>query len=610
MSKTFFILVIVGIFSILIGDLFYESFAETESLNVSKSSDRSYLPQLSVNDQGQVFVIYSEQRDGRADVFFTKKNTKENIFEIPVNLSDNPGGSHFPRFAITDDYVFSTWYDYSPCKSDVFFSKIDQDTKKFETVNLSSSAGVSYNPWIAASGNNVYVVWNDSTFSDGSTPMIEAECMDGYDSTTHMDIIFAKSSDKANSFDTINLSQTTFAWNPRITILEDNVYIVWNQKTSSQLSDIFFTKSSDGGKTFVEPLDVSDSARPSLEAGIQVSGNNVYVIWQESTSQEFSDIYFSKSINSGQSFSKPVNLSQSSSKSLLTRDTQMAVHENEIFIIWYDDTLGKNGVYFTQSSDFGETFSPPVNLSPNREKTGYAQVVRNDQDIFVMWHEEMDGNFEVLYRKSNDGGKTFGTPINLSTSESSSTLSVLGPQITLKDDSVYAIWEEGPKDSSDLFFQSFKTSLDPFFSLQTINGKVNVDLDIDKKTLDLTQPITFSLKFSDVKTQKILENVNYSFIIKDSNENTVFSEMNQFAQKGIASHTVTFSQTGPLSLIVNIEGTGTGSFLDTTNSGVVSVVITVVPEFPFVFGIFALIMTATLLIIKFKSHPLVSASNF
>ena len=61
----------------------------------------------------------------------------------------------------------------------------------------------------------------------------------------------------------------------------DNVYITWwSNKTGND--EVMFKASADGGKTFGDKMNLSNSTRSdSQDAQIAASGNNVYVSWWE-----------------------------------------------------------------------------------------------------------------------------------------------------------------------------------------------------------------------------------------------------------------------------------------------------------------------------------------
>ena len=77
-------------------------------------------------------------------------------------------------------------------------------------------------------------------------------------------------------------------------------------------ADIFFAFSTNNGQTFSVPDNLSEST-DYFSSGQQISssGNNVYVVWREDPSGGNFDIFFAFSTDNGQTFSTPDNISES-----------------------------------------------------------------------------------------------------------------------------------------------------------------------------------------------------------------------------------------------------------------------------------------------------------
>ena len=76
-----------------------------------------------------------------------------------------------------------------------------------------------------------------------------------------------------------------------IAISGDNVYIVWfnDQNTPNNTSEVLFRSSADGGITFTDKINLSNTtAADSINAEIAADGNNVVVSWwkRNNTSNE------------------------------------------------------------------------------------------------------------------------------------------------------------------------------------------------------------------------------------------------------------------------------------------------------------------------------------
>jgi len=552
----FILLVSLIVFLVGMGGIFLISQVVAEptvTVNLSNTNEKSHRAQMFAFDNN-IYVVWQDDSSGKGDIFFSRSTNSGVSFDSVINLSDNAGTSAFPRLAYSGENVYATWYDYSPGLSDIFFAKSTDEGASFETINLSKNAGVSFNPWIAASGSNVYVVWNDDTDPTVNLQRNSTEENITFDvSTGNSEIFMATSHDDGSTFEIINLSNTTEnSIDTRINVSKNNVYVVWNEKNHE---NIFLVSSTNSGASFSEAINVSNSDNTSRNAGIKTSRNNVHIIWLEVLSNS-THIFYAKSENNGQTFGSPINLSIDSIGPNLTRDTQMAISGDNVYVVWYENTPNSSGVFFVRSMDAGTTFTKPINLSGATDKILYAQIEVHENSLYVIWNDKRFGNTEVFLRQSDDGGNTFGSIQNLSSDDTESNLFVLGPQIAVTDEHFFIIYENEHTEGSDLFVKRFDKNTNSqlgTLSLQSINEAVNVEMGISQENLEPDTPIEFSLKFTNPTSGVQLENVNYSFKIVDVSGNELVNRLNQHTQDGFDIQSVTFSKTGPLTIMIDIK---------------------------------------------------------
>lgn len=572
-----------------------------EPVNVSKSMGKSDLPQLSAL-KNNIYIIWRDNSTGNDDIYFTKSSDSGLSFDDSVNLSNNSGTSAFPRVAIVGNNVYATWYDYTPGQSDIFFAKSSDNGDSFKTINLSDNGGVSYNPWVAAYENNVYVVWNDET---PKLTNIKVTSPEGFDvALGTLDILLAKSHDGGSTFEVSNLSDSVGnSGTPRIAVYENNVYVVWTESIDTN-DEIFFTVSNDDGKSFSRPINVSRTSTSSLDAAIEVSENHVYIIWHESE-PGMRDIFFSKSDDNGLSFTDPVRISNGGAAQL-SRDTQMAVSEDNVYVVWFDRSA-KGGVYFVKSNDHENSFSMPIDISGQVPGMAMAQIAVYQDSLYVIWQDGRLGNSEVFLRSSIDQGQTFGNIINLSKDNSESNLFILGPQIATNDQNVYTVFEKINERGSDLFLVKLiddQQLHNGTLVLQTMDGKINVQTSFDKKTIDATQPVIIKLKFFNASTSQPLTQVNYSLKIDNFQGNNILTKSNLFTENGTDNHELSFPETGPFIITVFIDKIGDYYVQEGNFSSTSDMIITVVPEFPSALIIIGIIMSFVILKQKFSSSSI------
>src|SRR6266498_2014391 len=189
-----------------------------------------------------------------------------------IRLYSGPRAS----MAVSDNNIYLTWWDNKTGNNEVFFAANIDGGKTFgKEINLSNAKGGSADSQISAQGNNVYVTWWDNKTGDWQ----EFSKVSNDNGKTFGDAVALKSIGnshvktlKAPPSDTISVDTV-------VSSSGNNEYVVWWDNTTGNW-DVSFAKSSDGGKTFGDLINISNSpdAR-SVGARMVTQGNNVYIAW-------------------------------------------------------------------------------------------------------------------------------------------------------------------------------------------------------------------------------------------------------------------------------------------------------------------------------------------
>ena len=400
-----------------------------------------------------VYVTWRDNTPGNYDTFFAVSNNNGQTFGTPINLSNNTGTSEAQQIATIGNNVYVTWQDNTPGNFDIFFAASTDNGQTFTNppLNLSNSTGDSLNPQIAAVGNNVYVTWtgepsgggnfdiffaastdNGQTFTNpplnlsnntgvSFNPQIAAVGNNVYvtwaDTTSgNFEIAFAASTDNGQIFTNppLNLSNSTGDSNsPELAAIGNNVYVTWRDNTSGNF-EIAFAASTDNGQTFTNPpLNLSNTLDESSNPQIAAVGNNVYVTWQDGTLSN-ADIFFAASTDNGQIFTNPpLNLSNNTGLSFAPQITAIA---DNVYITWRDNAPGNADIFFAASTDNGQIFTnPPLNLSNSTGESDRPRITIFGNNVYVTWDDNTLGNLEIAFAASTDNGQIFtNPPLNLS----------------------------------------------------------------------------------------------------------------------------------------------------------------------------------------------------
>jgi hypothetical protein len=356
--------------------------------NLSNNAGDSNSPQI-VSEGNNVYVVWTDGTTGNADTLFAASTDNGQTFSMPENLSNNAGASLDPQISSEGENVYVVWEDNTLGNIETLFAASTDNGQTFSMPeNISNNAGDSTDPQISSEGENVYVVWEDNTLGN-------------------VEILFAESNDNGQTFDTLdNLSNNTgFSFDPQISSEGENVYVVWVDTTPGN-NDILFAASTDNGQTFSMPENISNNAGSSEFPQISSEGNNVYVVWEDFTPGS-PDIFFAESNDNGQTFSMPENLSNNAGASTFP---QISTEGNNVYVVWVDITPDNLEILFAESNDNGQTFSMPENLSNNAGASVEPEISTEGNNVYVVWQDDTPGNNEILFAESNDNGQTFSTP--------------------------------------------------------------------------------------------------------------------------------------------------------------------------------------------------------
>jgi hypothetical protein len=263
----------------------------------------------------------------------------------------------------------------------------------------------------------------------------------------------------------VNVSRTPaiFSWLPRMVITSGNpsaVYILWQEIVFSggtHGGETFFARSTDGGKTFNDPVNLSNSIagdgkgrlakrywhNGSLDLALGPAGT-LYAAWTEYEGA----LWLSRSTNGGEKFSKPVRIA--GGHAAPARGPSLAVGaDNTVYLAW---TVGEDAaadIHVAKSGDAGRSFGAPRIAF---ESDGHADApkiaVDSASTVHLVYAESPAGPFDryhIRYTRSNDGARTFDKPREISSPLPQGFKSSSFPALSVDgEDNLYLLWELFP----------------------------------------------------------------------------------------------------------------------------------------------------------------------
>ncbi|MBN1223239.1 MAG: hypothetical protein JXB23_08305 [Candidatus Aminicenantes bacterium] len=349
-------------------------------------------PELTLDAEGNVFVIYTAVTDGNYEVVYTRRKGKvwgphENVSRTQEAGSTSATPMVDPR---TNDYFVHWQDDIDRPTPEAFYWRTYVRYKEggegswIGAGGIGDESGRDYGPEAAMDINGaLYAVWGNRRggfsnvfFVESKTPKINSSYSAPLDLSGSSGIDFAE---------------------PQIAVDNaGNVYVVWQQMNQGNL-EVFFRKRIDGEWMEIENVSQTEGRSELPTIGVDRVAGKVYVAWSDTTSGKWA-IYLREF--DGEKWKDIENLTQSSPKSArpdLYCDSGGGVH------LVYLQEVGNWRVFYQKKEGvYDIPCYPPLNVTM---KTGIESGSSpSTKKNTVMWDENPENSkhkelYYVIYRK-------------------------------------------------------------------------------------------------------------------------------------------------------------------------------------------------------------------
>lgn len=243
------------------------------------------------------------------------------------------------------------------------------------------------------------------------------------------------------------------AWSSMALAPDGSIHAVWNDDREGNYDrDIYYANSSDGGATWSKNYPINDDGFPQGN-GSRVSQSTpsiavdhmgrIHVVWWEC--ENTCGVYYSRSDDGGKSFIKGERVSNSEK---VQQWPEVAVDSNgNPHVAWFA-TYGWHQVYYAYSADSGQTWTPSVNVSDTWEIGNGLMAIEVDENdsVHIVWggsrninNPSGQDNHDVFYDSAPKGG-SFGTDVMVG--DEGTSLSQRNPDMSVKDGAIHIVWED------------------------------------------------------------------------------------------------------------------------------------------------------------------------
>jgi hypothetical protein len=120
-----------------------------------------------------------------------------------------------------------------------------------------------------------------------------------------------------------------------------------------------------------------------------------------------------------------------------------------LHLVWYDNRDTNEEIYYKRSTDEGTTWEADTRLSNNIASSQFPSVAVSGSQVYVVWQDFRDSKWMIYYKRSTDGGATWGTD----TQFSNNPYTAREPSVAVSGSLAYVVWEDDRESSKEIFFK-------------------------------------------------------------------------------------------------------------------------------------------------------------
>ncbi|MFH0887595.1 MAG: PDZ domain-containing protein [Planctomycetota bacterium] len=348
-------------------------------------------PDIAVSPDGSKIYIVCQgemKKSGWTGIVLKKSADKGRTFDAKINISPGNSGDSGDKPSIAVDstgkihvvYIRNTDYHIYYTKSTdggATFSAPEKVDDKVKNISVGR-------PRIAAAGANVYVVWND----DKGRIYLDKSPVDSVNFGS--DVM-------------VNVPARGNHCEPSITV--DNggtIYVAWYGTYTGNVNQIHLATSTNQGASFLPSVRVDDNSGSAgvKHPSVAVSGNNVYVTWEDLRNAN-SDIRCRLSADNGANFPAPsVKVDDDKAGRNQTSAEVKVDAKGSVYVVWQDerDTAGVPEIYYayvsTNNTQLVFSANMKISATAGQSAKGHKQPVLaiGNANLFVVWQGQITGD--------------------------------------------------------------------------------------------------------------------------------------------------------------------------------------------------------------------------
>jgi len=222
------------------------------------------------------------------------------------------------------------------------------------------------------------------------------------------------------------------------------IHTVWYDDRDGNW-EIYYKRSSDGGINWGADTRLTNNTAISCRPSIAVSGSFVNIVWADTCNGNW-EIYYKRSSDGGINWGADTRLTYNTAYSY---HPCIAVSGSFVHVVWYDNREGNWQVYYKRSTDGGINWGADIRLTNNTAVCSDPCIAVSGSFVHVVWLE-YNGDYDIIYyKRSTDSGINWGVETPLTNNNDCS----FEPSIAVSSLLVNLVWEDYGDGFNDVYYK-------------------------------------------------------------------------------------------------------------------------------------------------------------
>ncbi len=206
-----------------------------------------------------------------------------------------------------------------------------------------------------------------------------------------------------------------------------------------------YRRSYDYGMTWSDEVRLFDYDWGCMDIDLIVNGSDLYLIWCD----DDYGLHFLKSNDNGTTWGGYRRLYDN----FYSEECSIGHYNNNLYVIFYYQGFNYYDLLYLKSNDYGATWSNAIKLVEGEygnysSKPDHPEIIAYENNVHLVWEDTRDGNREIYYKKSIDGGTNWGNDIRLTSTSNDS----LYPDIAVDGNKIHIAWAETDNGTEEVFY--------------------------------------------------------------------------------------------------------------------------------------------------------------